>query len=236
MYRKLFYIIAGVFFCSMLIGCGSNNSTEAEKGNYLEAKRTKLNITIDGKADDWGKTTPIVEGLLAPWNGRVKDNTNIYICHDKENLYFLYTVDDETPICDDEPTEMSVVYSDRVEFFISKDAEMTGYVCAEIDPTGKALGYTAKYHRQFEYDWDFDALTSAATTTPSGYIVEAALPLKWLREEGYLNSDNEMYIGLYRGDATEPRNISSIRWITWIEPEKLDFHIPSSLGRMKLVK
>lgn len=234
MQKNFIHIFAAIVCGLMIIGC--DHTEEADNGNYLQAKRTKKSITIDGKADDWGNTKPILEGLLAPWNGRVKDNTNIYICHDKENLYFLYTVDDETPVCDNEPSEMSVVYSDRVEFFISKDAEMADYVCAEIDPAGKALGYTAKYHRQFEYDWDFDALTTAATTTPTGYIVEAALPLEWLREQGYIDANNEMYIGLYRGDAIEPRNIRSIRWLTWIEPEKLDFHIPSSLGRMKLVK
>lgn len=234
MQKNFIHIFAAIVCSLMIVGC--DHTEEADNSNYLQAKRTKKNITIDGKADDWGNTKPILEGLLAPWNGRVKDNTNIYICHDKENLYFLYTVDDETPVCDDEPSEMSVVYSDRVEFFISKDAEMADYVCAEIDPAGKALGYTAKYHRQFEYDWDFDALTSAATTTPTGYIVEAALPLEWLREQGYIDANNEMYIGLYRGDAIEPRKIGSIRWLTWIEPEKLDFHIPSSLGRMKLVK
>lgn len=234
MQKNVINIFTAIVCSLMIVGCG--DTEEAGNGNFLKAKSTKKNITIDGKADDWGKTKPILEGLLAPWNGRVKDSTNIYICHDKENLYFLYTVEDETPICDNEPSEMSVVYSDRVEFFISKDAEMADYVCAEIDPSGKALGYTAKYHRQFEYDWDFDALTSAATSTPTGYIVEAALPLEWLREQGYLDGNNEMYIGLYRGDAIEPRNIRSIRWLTWIEPEKLDFHIPSSLGRMKLVK
>ncbi len=234
MQKNFIHIFAAIVCGLMIIGC--DHTEVADNSNYLQAKRTKKNITIDGKVDDWGNTKPILEGLLAPWNGRVKDNTNIYICHDKENLYFLYTVDDETPVCDNEPSEMSVVYSDRVEFFISKDAEMADYVCAEIDPAGKALGYTAKYHRQFEYDWDFDALTTAANTTPTGYIVEAALPLEWLREQGYIDANNEMYIGLYRGDAIEPRNIRSIRWLTWIEPEKLDFHIPSSLGRMKLVK
>lgn len=225
-------------FCALLgllaVGCGNNATTETDCANYLEAKNITHAITIDGKADEWNISEPILDGLLAPWNGRVVDETKIYICHDAENLYFLYTVEDETPICDDEPSEMSVVYSDRVEFFLSKDAQMESYVCAEIDPTGKALGYTAKYHRQFDFDWDFDALTSAATTTPTGYIVEATLPLAWLREEGYLNSENEMFIGLYRGDAIEPRNDQSIRWLTWIEPEIVDFHIPSSLGKIKL--
>ena len=201
----------------------------------IVSSRTDNEITIDGKGDDWASAKPVLEGLLAPWNGRVKDKTNIYICHDEENLYFLYTVEDETPICDNEPSEMSVAYSDRVEFFISKDAGMQEYVCAEIDPTGKALGYTAKYHRQFDYDWDFDALTSAATATDVGYVVEASLPLAWLREQGYLKADNTMLIGLYRGDAIEPRNDQSIRWLTWIEPEVVDFHLPSSLGQIRLI-
>lgn len=231
MNRGFLWCIAGAM-CG-LVACGDNQDKEA---NYIEAAPTNNKITIDGNGEDWGSTKPILEGLLAPWNGRVVDKTNIYICHDKQNLYFLYTVEDDTPICDDEPSEMSVVYSDRVEFFVSKDAQMKDYVCAEIDQTGKALGYTAKFHRDFDFDWDFDALTSAATTTPTGYVVEASLPIEWLREQGFLKENNQMYIGLYRGDAIEPRNDQNIRWLTWIEPEELDFHIPSSLGIIKLLE
>ena len=96
-------------FCALLgllaVGCGNNATSETDCANYLEAKNITHDVTIDGKADEWNISEPILDGLLAPWNGRVVDETKIHICHDAENLYFLYTVEDETPICDDEPSE-----------------------------------------------------------------------------------------------------------------------------------
>jgi chondroitin AC lyase len=32
--------------------------------------------------------------LIAPWHNMEKDQTEIYLCHDKKNLYFLFKVKD----------------------------------------------------------------------------------------------------------------------------------------------
>jgi chondroitin AC lyase len=123
---------------------------------------------------------------------------------------------------------MSVNYSDRVELFICKNDKMETYYCAEVDPNGKVLDYTAYFHRKFDFEWDLDQLQTATSMQEDGYTVEGALPLDWLQKNNILSSNGEFYLGLFRANASDPTKEETIVWLTWNIPDakEPDFHIP----------
>lgn len=192
-------------------------------------------ISVDGKKDDWQQIPVSVSGLTVPWNGAAKDRTRFSVCHDKKNLYFLYEVADTTIIYNNEKTEASVGSSDRIEFFFSKDPAMGDYYCAEIDPRGKVMDYHAKFYRQFDFDWNFKGLKLGTHTGKDTYIVEGSISLKSLEEMGVISPDGEIRFGVYRADYYGPQE-EQVIWSSWIIPDAAnpDFHIPSSLGVLKL--
>ena len=218
-------IVCGVF----LNGCDQIKQT------VVELPVCESHITIDGTGEDWTQEA-FVSGLVAPWNDMIKDQTEVYLCHDKKNLYFLFKVKDNQLVYGTEEGEMSVNYSDRVELFISENKKMDTYYCAEIDPKAKVLDYKARFYRDFDFNWDFDRLITAATIQDDGYTVEGALALDWLQATGILSDKGELFLGLYRGDASDPAKMETIVWLTWIIPDaqEPDFHIPSSLSQVRL--
>lgn len=192
-------------------------------------------ISVDGKKDDWAQTPVAISGLIAPWDGAVKDQTTFSVCHDRKNLYFIYEVSDSTIIYNNEKTEASVGSSDRIEFFFSKDTTMTDYYCAEIDPHGKVMDYHAKFYRKFNFDWNFKGLKLGTYVGKNTYIVEGSIPLKTLEDMGVISPEGEMCFGVYRADYYGPEE-EQVIWSSWIIPDAADsdFHIPSSLGVLKL--
>ena len=191
-------------------------------------------IKVDGKGDDWNIPSA-VRGLIAPWDGAVKDSTAFYVCHDKKNLYFLYEVSDTTLVYNNEKTEASVGSSDRVEFFFSKDPEMKTYYCAEIDPQGKVMDYEAHHYRKFDGSWNFKDLKVATYIGKDSYRVEGSLSLKSLKDLGLVSPEGEIRMGVYRADYFGNKD-DQVVWSSWIVPEATepDFHIPSSLGILGL--
>ena len=200
---------------------------------FINAPSVK-GIKVDGKRDDW-KIAPAVTGLTAPWDGAEKDGTAFYVCHDKKNLYFLYVVSDTTLVYNDEKTEASVGNGDRIEFFMSKDPEMKTYYCAEIDPQGKVMDYEAHAYRKFDFSWDFKDLKLATYVGKDSYRVEGSISLKSLKALGLVSPDGEIRMGVYRADYFGDAG-DRVIWSSWIVPDAAepDFHIPSSLGILKL--
>ena len=191
-------------------------------------------IRVDGDKSDW-KFAPAVTGLIAPWNGVTRDNTEFYVCQDKKNFYFLYEVADTTLLYNNEKTEASVGKGDRVEFFFSKDPELSTYYCAEIDPKGKVMDYRAEYYRKFDFSWNFKGLKVKTRIGENRYCVEGSIPLKELRALGLIQPSGEIRFGIYRADYFGEEE-EQVVWSSWIIPEAAepDFHIPSSFGILKL--
>lgn len=189
-------------------------------------------IHIDGERDEW-TTAAVVSSLTAPWNGNMRDETTVYLCHDRKYLYFFYEVHDTTPVYNSQKSKMSVIPSDRAEFFISCDRKMKQYYCAEIDPQGKTLDYEASFYRKMNYEWEFSTLKVASQKTASCYVIEGCLSLKELRRLKLITPDKGLYMGVYRADFVNDKDVI---WYSWIIPEaeKPDFHIPSSLGKFIL--
>lgn len=191
-------------------------------------------IRIDGNKDDW-KIEPLLTGLIAPWDGAVKDNSSFYAGHDQKYFYFLYEVSDSTLTYNAEKTEASVGNEDRVEFFISCDPEMNTYYCAEMDPQGKVMDYEARHYRKFDMKWDFKNLNLKTYIGKNTYRVEGSIPLKELKKMGVLSPSGELRMGVYRADYKDAQG-KNVVWSSWIIPDAAqpDFHIPSSLGILKL--
>lgn len=227
--KKKVWIYLGIISCLLL------NSCNAPKPSSVVIPICNNAITIDGTANEW-KQKIFVSQLVAPWQNMEKDQTEIYLCHDKKNLYFLFKVKDSKLVYGTEEGETSVNYSDRVELFICKNDKMETYYCAEVDPNGKVLDYTAHFHRKFDFEWDFDQLQTATSMQEDGYIVEGTLPLDWLQKNNILSSNGDFYLGLFRANASDPTKEETIVWLTWNIPDakEPDFHIPSSLRKVQL--
>lgn len=142
---------------------------------------------------------------------------------------------DTTLVYNDEKTEASVGNGDRIEFFMSKDSEMKTYYCAEIDPKGKVMDYEAHNYRKFDFNWNFKDLKLATSVGKDSYRVEGSISLKTLRKLGLISPEGEIRMGVYRADYFDDAG-ERVIWSSWIVPDAAepDFHIPSSLGILKL--
>ena len=191
-------------------------------------------INVDGKTNDW-KIPCAVNGFIAPWNGNDYDQTKFYACHNDQYLYLLYEVRDTTLTYNDGKTEASVGNEDRVEFFISKDDQMSTYYGAEIDPQGKVMDYESHFYRKCDYSWNYKGLILGHHIGKHSYTMEVAIPLKELRELGLISTEGKIHMGVFRADYYGS-NMDQVVWRPWIVPDskKPDFHIPSSLGILVL--
>ena len=179
---------------------------------------------------------PQIDHLTDFWNKGL-DNTIIKISHDSENLLVEFDVRDTTLHINNEDSERSIDLSDRVEIFLCKDKDMSEYYCLEIDPTGKIMDYKASYYRQFDYSWTCPAIKTQTFIYDSGYRIEAAISKKWLKDIDLLSDIGEINIGFYRGDFIKGTK-SDINWYCWHNPKvtEPDFHVPSSLGVIRLLE
>ena len=67
------------------------------------------------------------------------------------------------------------------------------------------------------------------------YRVEGSLSLKSLKDLGLVSPEGEIRMGVYRADYFGNKD-DQVIWSSWIVPEATepDFHIPSSLGILRL--
>lgn len=231
MAKKRFFLIV---LCAITFPLMAQKSNRDLQNSLIKVPFLK-GIKVDGKTGDW-KISPAIKGLVDPWSGRGRDNTDFYVCHDKKNIYFLYMVPDTNIVYNAEKTESSVRKSDRVEFFLSKDDEMSTYYCVEINPIGKVSDYEAHYYRKFDYNWNLEGLkVSTAIKDNKYYLVEGSISLESLKSLGLISSENVINVGIYRANLLD-ENVDHVIWLSWIIPDavKPDFHVPSTLGKFKL--
>lgn len=194
------------------------------------AEQPQLLITQDTTFNQ----VPHVKFMTEYWK-KLYSQTRVYVFHDNENLYFKFNICDSTLHVNSSADERSVDFSDRAEIFLSKDKKMKEYFCFEIDPTGKVMDYKASHYRNFDFEWDCQEIITEASITDTGYCVKASFPLEWLRKEGLLADNGDMLVGLYRADFIKGTE-ADIDWYSWRKPlsNEPDFHIPSSLGRVRV--
>jgi chondroitin AC lyase len=225
MRKKLWIIVllAGLHACS-------------QKHEYRVGLVGDGTIGLDGVKDEraWSDAKEI-KSFSNPWNKEISPETSLSMLRDGEYLYFFFDVGDEEIVtAPDFSQERDVEREDRVEIFLSKDKDMREYYCFEIDAMGRTLSYAASHYRQFNFDWEAPAgYKVAARTYPGGYSVEGAIPLVFLEE---LKNGKELFFGAYRAEFSLENNKLEENWLTWADPATAspDFHVPASLGRLRL--
>ena len=210
----------------LVIGCSGPPKT------YRLRSFSNAKIVVDGNIDEkvWQNTT-CESSFVFPWQNEIPPITYFRAFYDKDSLFFFFSVQDHDLVYDDSRNdEMVLTVEDRIEIYIAKDKTLKEYYCIEIDPLGRSLDYSAQYYRDFDVDWDWNGLKTAAVINEQGYNVEGMIPLDSLAE---LIDGTELRVGLYRAEISHgPEDTLIEEWISWIDPEtkEPDFHTPSSFG------
>jgi hypothetical protein len=221
-------IISVVTASLILLGC--------TKQEYSVTEVKNARMAIDGQKNEpaW-QNAEVIRSFTNPWDSKVCPATSLSMLQDSQNLYFFYEVkDDDIVLVSDFTNEENVTKEDRVELFFSKDKDMKEYYCFEIDAKARILAYSCSYYRNYNYAWEPPSeLISAAVIGNKAYSVEGAIPLAFLKN--LLQTDGFIYFGAYRGEFSKQGDSILENWLTWIDPktEKPDFHVPSSLGKLK---
>lgn len=140
------------------------------------------NITIDGKADDWGDQGLKVD-LMATLDGRVKSATNLdarfRLGWDQRGLLVLATVKDDYFIEDDGLDTLWM--KDAVEIYLADKRGskqlVQAVIAAGVDGAHNELRYKLIDHRKDEALKKVPmTLTAERTKIQGGYILEVLLP------------------------------------------------------------
>jgi len=233
-------------------------SEQIYRARYLPS----ATITLDGRADepDWDKAT-VEKRFLFPWKQAAAPATEFRALCDEKFLYFAFRVHDEDIVARDQfQSEDDAVFEDRVEMYFCPDEHMKNYYCIEVDSRGRAFDYRGAYYRQLDSSWTWKGLQTKAASLPQGYVVEGRIPLASFEALGFppMRPGTKIRCGLYRAEFRYDRSAKPIvlkpsihtrgrqldgppiiqEWISWVDPktEEPDFHVPTSLGWLEIVK
>jgi hypothetical protein len=217
---------------------------------------------LDGRADEpvWSKAAPET-GFPFPWKKAPAPATEFRALCDEAHLYFTFRVhDDDIVVLDKLRDEEDEVFEDRVELYFSRDEEMKDYYCLEVDSRGRIFDYRATYPRQFNPKWNLEGMEAKAAALPRGYELECSIPLQAFAALGFpeLRPGVKVRCGLYRAEFSHDRSGKPVEpaasihtmgrtvdgpppieeWLSWVDPKtkEPDFHVPSSMGWLEIVK
>jgi hypothetical protein len=211
-----------------IISCDNQKPLE-----YI-VNKTKDIITIDGDLSEqaW-RNANVISKFVYPWNPDRAQPIVFRALHDDHFLYLSYQMEDDVIIAPDHISgEQDLIEQDRVEIYVAPDKMVGEYYCIEMDVKGRKLDYKGKFHRQFDFSWEFDDVEHKGAYTNDGYLVEAAISLKALEKLDIIQ-DDVFYAGVYRADFHYGLDSTVVHvYATWLDPEveEPDFHVPSSLG------
>lgn len=252
-------IRAGWVFATLAMLASSALAGEANK--VYEVRRMQGTIRVDGRLDEpaW-KTADCETGFVFPWKKTPAPRTRFRALWDEKNLYLAFEADDtDLVIVEDLKDEMDAVFEDRVELYLAADDKLANYYCLEIDPRGRILDYRARYYRQMDYGWKMPGATAKGIVEKGRYTVEAALPMETLAKLKLLEPKpgGILRCGLFRAEFSHDRSGKAAGqgsfhtlgrrspiappiedWMSWVDPRtpEPDFHVPSSLGRLRLAR
>lgn len=215
--------------------------TQPKRDNTYSVRSLPDDFQITGKGDNpcWRSAIPLTD-FTYPWNNRKHAALTFMALHSPDWLYFLFNVNDDKRanvyVCNNHKEE--VVYSDRVEIFFRRDAELKRYYCLEVDPLSRVFDYEAEFHRKFDpaWHWPPSHLRVKSDFRDKGYTVEIAISRSSLTGLGVLRK-SALEAGLFRADCLVVNGTSpEIEWVSWLSPDSPtpDFHIPSSFGTLLL--
>ena len=196
-------------------------------------------VAVDGRLDEpaWARAG-VETNFSLPWEPTAPQRTEFRIVRDGVNLYFAFTVTDETPIIAAAYAgERTLDDEDRVELFFCRDAQTNNYYCIEIDLKGRVHDYASTFsRRQFDSAWTCEGLKTSAQAAGATYTIEASIPLRILADLGIPvpGSGAPIVAGLFRADLYRDGEGKIVpHWIAWVDPKvpRPNFHTRSAFGR-----
>jgi len=221
-----------------------------------------LKLKLDGRADEpqWGEAN-VEKNFIFPWKQAAAPATEFRALCDDKFLYFTFRVhDDDIVVLDKLRDEQDEVFEDRAEMYFSPDEQMKDYYCLEVDSRGRAYDYHGSYYRQIDTTWKWKGLETKGSPLPQGYVVEGRVPLASFEAMGFpaLRPGVKIRCGLFRAEFSHDRSGKPVvlkpsihtrgrhfdgppiiqEWMSWVDPktEEPDFHVPTSLGWLEVVK
>jgi len=222
----------------------------------------KAEIAIDGRLDEpaWSKAA-VEKGFIFPWEATPPPATEFRALCDDEFLYFGFRIEDaDVVVLDELRDEEDAVFEDRAEMYFVVDDRMRDYFCVEIDSRGRAFDYRGSYYRRLDPKWNWEGLETAGSSFEQGYVVEGRIPLASLEALGFprLRPGEKIRFGAYRAEFSHDRSGRPVeqresihnlgrrlegpppieKWMSWVDPKTVepDFHVPMSLGWLKVVE
>jgi hypothetical protein len=229
---------------------------------YKVRYRPGVRIDLDGKASEpaW-EQAGVERQFRFPWRQVAAPTTEFRALCDDTHLYFHFRVHDEDiVVLETLRDEEDEVFEDRVEFYFSRDNQMKEYFCLELDSRGRVMDYRGTYYRQFDRKWSMPGIEARALQLQAGYELEGRIALAGFEALGYprLQPGVKIRCGLFRAEFSHDRSGRAVvqkpsihnrgrriegpppiqNWISWIDPrtEEPDFHVPTSLGWLEVVK
>lgn len=239
-----------------------SESQQPSDRSYPVRYAPQAKLVIDGRVDEaeWA-LAHVEQRFVFPWNQAVAPWTEFRAFYDEAFLYFAFRVHDEDVVLLDQLRDkQDVVLEDRVELFFSCDDRMSDYWAIEVDPLGRTYDYRGAFYRQCDPAWSWPGLETKGRLRERGYDVEGRIPLASFAAliGKPLQSGAKIRCGLYRAEFSHDRSGRPVApqasihtqgrrtegpppledWISWIDPgtPQPDFHVPSSLGWLELVK
>jgi hypothetical protein len=225
------------------------NADKLSKDLYF-VKKINTDILVDGMLNDasWREANILTKEIKARWTSGITPHTRFQALWNDDFLYFaFYAEDNEIILVNSILREQDIGQEDRVELFfttgtidqpiIENSDSLPEYYGIEIDAKGRVLDFSAKYYRKFNSNWNMKGLEVVSYHDKNGYLIEGKISLSTLKDLDLINKNNEMSVGVFRGDFTK-KSHENVRWISWIDPEtsQPDFHVSKAFGRFLLVE
>lgn len=226
--------------------------------NWLPA----VKVVVDGRANEPAWSEAAVErGFFFPWKKAPAPATEFRALCDESYLYFTFRIhDDDIVVMEQLRDEEDEVFEDRAEMYFGRDEQMKEYYCLEVDSRGRVFDYRGSYPRRLDPTWKCEGIEAKATALEHGYEIEGRIPVKTFAALGFpaLRPGAKIRCGLYRAEFSHDRSgrpaeaEASIHtmgrkpegpppienWLSWVDPKtrEPDFHVPSSMGWLEIVK
>lgn len=233
-------------------------SDQTYRVRYLPAAK----IQLDGRTGEaaWAKAE-VERNFVFPWKSAPAPATEFRALCDDRYLYFAFRVHDEDIVVREKfEQEDDAVFEDRVEIYFCPDEDMNHYYCLEVDSLGRIFDYRGSYYRRLDSTWKWEGVETKASSFPQGYVVEGRIPLASFPTLGFppLRPGAKVRWGLFRAEFSYDRSptAKALRpgihtrgraidgppitqeWMAWVDPktEEPDFHVPTSLGWLEIVR
>lgn len=229
-----------------LLGCEPDPRTEIPTATVVRASPPP---TIDGKLDDavW-KRAAKTEKFVNTMNGKpAAIDVTAQLARDDDNLYVLFSVEDDYLRCTLSGHDAHLWEQDAVELMIDPDGDGKNYFELQLSPTELVFDTRFDSRRQPQpfghVSWKSDLRgkvqahgTPNDTDEDGGYFAEIAIPFAALKRghpSGAAPKAGDTWrLALYVMDA-QPKGQ---RAAGWSPPLKPDFHVPERFGKITFAK